>query len=217
MSMTAVRTLGDLVAARGRHVAVAAGQTLFWQGDISSTVYACVRGRVKVFVTTPNGRDVLLGIRQPGQAFGELSAIDGRPRSASVAAMEAGVVAKLSADEVLDELRSAPELALSVLVELSDQLRRANAWISARNAESITVRVGHLLLELAGQFARHGPVTAHIELPISQDELAGWIGATREATARALAGFRKAGLIETGRCRIVVADLDALANAVRTA
>jgi CRP-like cAMP-binding protein len=215
MLAVAAHTLAELVVARGRETQLATGQLLFRQGDSSTSVYACVRGRLKAYITTPAGHDLLLGIKHPGQAFGELSAIDGRPRAGSVAAMEPCIVAQMSRDAFLSELRHAPDLALSVLRELSDQLRRSNARAAARDAECLATRAGHMLLELAGQFARHGPQTGHIELPISQSDLASWIGAGREATARALADFRASGLISTGRCKIVVLDLDGLAEAIR--
>ena len=208
-------TLGDLIAGRGRRSSLAAGQVLFREGDESTSVYVLLFGRVKVAVTTPNGREVVLGTKVPNQVFGELSAIDGRPRSAGVAATELAVVSSLQRDEFLDALTHAPELAVVLLRELSDQLRRLSARVAARDSENTTVRVGHLLIELADKFRRHGVPSAIATLPISQDEFAGWIGATREATARSLATFRRAGLIETGRNRIVITDPDGVVAATR--
>lgn len=208
-------TLGELVATRGTKVRLASGEPLFHEGDPSSSVFACTYGRIKVFVTTPAARELLLGIKSPVQAFGELSAIDGRPRSASAVATEMSIVAQLPAEDFMDALRSAPELSVVVLRELSDQLRRANARVASRDALSITIRAGELLVELGAKFRRHAPASGDIELPITQDELAGWIGATREATARSLATFRRAGAISTGRHRIVLHGLDVLADVMR--
>ena len=212
MSTSTAVDLGRLIATRGTKIHIGAGDHLFWEGDQSTSVYACTYGRIKVFVTTPGGRDLLLGVKAPVQAFGELSAIDGRPRSASACAMERSVVAKMSAGELLDAFTTTPMLAVMVLRELSDQLRRANARIAARDAQSTTARTGGLLIELGEKFRRHGPNADLIELPITQDELASWIGATREATARSLATFRKAGAISTGRNKIVLHGLDSLTS-----
>lgn len=213
---SAPATLGELIAARGTKVRLSAGEPLFHEGDPSTSVYACSYGRIKVFVTTPAARDLLLGIKTPVQGFGELSAIDGRPRSASAVATELSVVAQLPAEDFMDSLRTAPELAVVVLRELSDQLRRANARVASRDAQSTTVRTGELLVELGAKFRRHAPATDAIELSITQDELAAWIGATREATARSLATFRRAGAISTGRHRIVLHGLDAVSDVLRT-
>ena len=212
MSTATSVDLGGLIAERGTKVQMRPGEPLFREGDASTSVYACTYGRIKLFVTTPGGRDLLLGVKTPVQAFGELSAIDGRPRSASACAMERSVVAQMSAERLLDAFTSTPLLAVMVLREISDQLRRANARIAARDAHSTTARVGGLLIELGEKFRRHGPSAESIELPITQDELAAWIGATREATARSLATFRKAGAISTGRNKIVLHGLDSLTS-----
>lgn len=212
VSTTTALDLGGLIAERGTKIHFSGGDPLFREGDKSTSVYACTYGRIKVFVTTPSGRDLLLGVKTPVQAFGELSAIDGRPRSASAFAMERSVVAQLTAEELLDAFTTTPMLALLVLREISDQLRRANARIAARGTQSTTARAGSLLLELGEKFRRHGPSVDSIELPITQDELAAWIGATREATARSLATFRKAGAISTGRNKIVLHGLDSLTS-----
>lgn len=210
-----IHTLAELILSQGRRQNLSAGQTLYREGDPSTAVYAVRYGRVKVFLTTPAGRDVVLGVRIPTQVFGELSAIDGRPRSASVKAIEATTVAELSGEEFVDALRRFPELAAIMVRELSIQLRECNARLAARDTECTSVRVGHLLLDLAAKFTRHGGPdgerTPPTSLPFTQEELASWVGATREATARALAAFRRAGVIETARHRVVVLDVGALA------
>lgn len=203
-------SLAELIVSRGTRLTLRNGQVLFAEGDPSTCVYCCVSGRIKVFVTTPTGRDLLLGVKDPGHAFGELSAIDLRPRSAAASAIERSVVAQLGADEFLEALETVPGLAVIVLRELAEQLRRANARVVARDSESTTIRTANLLLELGEKFQRHSPSSGDIVLPIGQDELASWIGATREATARALATFRRAGALSTGRQKIVLHGLGPL-------
>lgn len=210
-------TVGDFVAARGHVVSLEAGEPLFFEGDRSDSVYACVEGRIRVFVTLPSGRELLIGMKQPGEEFGELSAIDQRPRSASAVAVEPSIVAWMPGERFLDELHQEPDLALAVLRSLATQLRRSNARLRARNGESALVRTGHLLVELAGLKLRHDRPTPSVELPIAQAEVAEWIGASRECTARALAEFRRAGVIRTGRGRIIVDDLPGLVELVETA
>ena len=213
-----IHSLGELIITHGRRLSLAPGQPLFREGDPSTAVYAVRYGRVKLFITTPSGRDVVLGVRVTTQVFGELSAVDGGPRSSSVTAIEATSVAELSGDEFVDALRRVPDLAAIMVRELSIQLRETNARLAARDTESTSVRLGHLLLELTAKFTRgRGPKddrTTTTSLPFTQEELASWIGTTREATARALAAFRRSGVIETARHRVVVLDADALADMV---
>lgn len=211
---TPTNGLGQLVLRNGAAVELPRGATLFNEGDPSTSVFACRTGRLKMTVTTPSGAELLLGWKEPGEAFGELSAIDGRPRSARATASVDCVLATMSRRELLAALERAPGVAVSLLVELSDHLRRSNRRVAARHSEQIPVRVGNRLIELAAQVRRHGHVTHDIELTLSQDDLAGWVGATRESTARALGRLRRAGLVTTARGRIVVRDLAALESAV---
>jgi CRP/FNR family cyclic AMP-dependent transcriptional regulator len=209
-------SVGEFISARGRPRSYDTGEPLFHEGDPSVDVYACVSGAVKVYVTVPTGRELMLGFKFPGDAFGELSALDERPRSAGARAAEPSVVSRMSGDDFIDGLREHPDLAISVLRNLATQLRRSNARLSARNSEQTTVRAGHRLLELSGLMMRHSAHPDRIRLSITQGELADWIGSTRESTARALATFRRRGILSTGRGVIVIHDVSALEAAVRS-
>lgn len=210
--------VGFLVADLGRPRSLAPGEILFLEGDHSASVYAVVEGRIRLFVSLPSGQELLLGMKVPGDEFGELSAIDGRPRSASAMASERSVVAELPSDRFLSAISDRPEYWLTVCQSLSAQLRRANDRLIARNSSSATVRTGRMLIELASLMMRHGDGACDVfELPMTQSDLAESIGATRESTARALAQFRRAGLIETCRGRIVVHDVVGLDELLSTA
>jgi CRP/FNR family cyclic AMP-dependent transcriptional regulator len=208
-------SVGEFISMRGRSRSYDTGEQIFHQGDPSVNVYACVSGAVKVYVTLPTGRELMLGLKFPGNEFGELSALDERPRSAGARVHEPSVVARMSGHDFVDGLRDHPDLAISVLRNLAAQLRRTNARLSARNSEQTTVRVGHRLLELSGLMLRHSAHPDRIKLLITQGELADWIGSTRESTARALATFRRRGILTTGRGAIVIHDVGALEAAVR--
>jgi CRP/FNR family cyclic AMP-dependent transcriptional regulator len=207
MNVVDYSTVGDAIVDLGRRRVYAPGDLLFLEGDRSHSAYVCIEGRVRIFLTTPSGRELLIGIKVPGDEFGELSALDGRPRSASVAAIDRTVVAVLPAARYLDLLHRAPHLSVSVCQSLSAELRRANDRLVTRNSNNATVRTGRMLVELASMMMRHGGDAETYELPLTQTDLAGWIGATRESTARALARFRRAGLVRTGRGHIVVLDV----------
>ncbi len=201
-------TIGSAIIDLGRCRAYAPGELLFVEGDRSHSVFACVEGRVRIFLTTPSGRELLVGVKGAGDEFGELSALDGRPRSASAAAIDHATVAVLPRARYMDLLLEAPHLSVSVCRSLSADLRRANDRLVTWTSNSATVRTGQMLVELASLVMRHGDADADTyELPLTQSDLAGWIGATRESTARALARFREAGLVRTGRGRIVVLDV----------
>ena len=207
METAAKPTVGTVIADHGRRHFYASGETLFLEGDHSHNVYVCDEGRIRIFLTTPSGRELLLGIKRPDEEFGELSALDGRPRAASAVALEASSVFKLPGEEFADLLSESPELVAAVLNHMSAQLRRANDRLVARNSDTAVVRTGSMLVELSSLMMKAGGCVDRCELPITQADLADWIGTTRESTARALARFRKAGLVETCRGKIVVCDV----------
>lgn len=209
-------TVAAAIAELGQRRRYAPGDLLFVEGDRSHSVYVCLEGRARLFLTMPSGRELLVGIKMPGEEFGELSALDGRPRSASAASIDRTVVAEIRADRFMELLVEEPHLSVAVCQSLSAELRRANERLVTRNSNSTVVRTGRMLVELASMRMRHGGPEGSFELALTQSDLAGWIGATRESTARALAGFRRAGLVETGRGRITVLDVVGLNRLVAT-
>ena len=209
-------SVATVIAERGRRRHLDTGEVLFREADRSTSVYECVSGRIRMVVSAAGGRELLLDVELPGDVFGELSAIDGGGRSATAIAMELSVVAELPGAEFLDAVRTSPELAMVSLRGLARQLRRANARIRVGETETVATRTAHLLLELAERFARADGGGVHAVVPITQTDLAEWLGATRETTARALAELRRAGVITTARSRITVKDPAALAALART-
>lgn len=207
--------VASMLADHGRRRRLVRGEVLFHETDLSTSVYECVGGRIRLVVSAVAGRELLLDVVPPGDVFGELSAIDSGGRSTTAVAMEPSEVVELSGAEYLVALRSNPELAIVSLRGLARQLRRANARISAGETETVAAPTAHLLLELAERFARTDSAGAHAVVPITQSDFAEWLGATRETTARALAGLRRAGVITTARSRIVVNDCAALVALAR--
>ncbi|HUS42887.1 MAG TPA: Crp/Fnr family transcriptional regulator [Ilumatobacteraceae bacterium] len=210
-------TVAAAIVDLGERRSFAPGDLMFVEGDRSQSVYACIEGRVRLFLTMPSGRELLIGIKTSGDEFGELSAIDGRPRSATAAALDPTVVAVLRADRFMDLLVAEPHLSVSVCQSLSAELRRANERLVTRNSDSAVVRTGRMLVELASMRMRHDRADGSFDLALTQSDLAAWIGATRESTARALARFRRAGLVETRRGCITVVDVVGLNRLVATA
>jgi len=202
---------GDL-AAIGARRRFRRGDTLFCEGDASETVMAVLTGRVKISVVTPSGREIVLSTKEPGELVGELAAVDGSRRSATATALDAVTVTVLSRaafDELLD---AEPSRFRQLLHGLASQLRAANLQRTERDEGSTVQRVARRLNSLACSFAEHNEPGVPVELQLTQDDLAGWVGATREATNRALASLRATGCVSTRHRRVVVTDPLALAE-----
>jgi CRP/FNR family transcriptional regulator, cyclic AMP receptor protein len=201
---------------RGRQRRWPAGATLFLEGDRSEAVLIVVSGRVKVFSLTEQGDEVVLAVRGPGALLGEFSALDGGLLSASVSALEpvAGLVVPSSA--FIEFLRTRGPAATVLLQLIISRLRDADRKRVEFGAFDIAARVAGRLVELADRFGEPDEHGVRISVALSQDELAGWVGASREAVAKALRVLRDRGFITTGRRTMTVLDLDGLRRRARS-
>jgi CRP-like cAMP-binding protein len=150
-------------------------------------------------------------VRSPGDLLGEFAAIDrDQARSASAFAVEPLLVQVVSADEFEAFLEQSPRAAVVLLRTLTRRLRDASRTQMEFGSYDTVARVARRLDELATE---HGEPTAdgvRIALPLTQEELAGWVGASRESVARALRALRDRGVISTSRRMVVVHDRAAL-------
>jgi CRP/FNR family transcriptional regulator, cyclic AMP receptor protein len=186
------------------------GAVVFHEGGGSDEIVVVLSGRVKVSTVTADGKEVVLAFRGPGDLLGELSAIDGEARSATVGALEPVEAAAVSAREFRAFLSAHPRVAILLLEMLVRRLRDADRKRVEFGAHDTLGRVAARLVELAERYGEPEGRGLAITLPLNQEELAGWAAASRAATANALQTLRELGWIETGRRRIRVVDLDAL-------
>jgi CRP/FNR family transcriptional regulator, cyclic AMP receptor protein len=187
-----------------------AGATLFTEGDRSATVVLVVAGRAKVFSLTEDGTEIVLAIRGPGALLGELSAMDGALRAASVSALEPLEALVVPVPAFVAFLRANSNAAVRIVQTIAARLRDADRKRVEFGAYDTLGRVALRLAELAERFGAPAERGIRITVPFTQEELAGWTGASREAVARALRTLRNHGLIETRRRAVAVLDLDAL-------
>jgi CRP-like cAMP-binding protein len=185
------------------------GDPLMHVGQVPRDVFFLTAGRVKVSTTTTAGRTVLLAFRGPGDMVGDLSALDDEPRSASVLALEPVQALAIGREEFRAFLVERPHAAMVMLRELSSRLRDADAKRIQLAAYTTVGRVAFCLLELSERFGEDG----EIALPLTQEELASWAGASIESVGRALQTMRKLKWIETGRRTIRVLDRAGLVGA----
>lgn len=189
------------------------GATLCTEGDVSDWVLLLTSGRVKVSSHTGSGTEVVLAIRGPGALLGEFAAIDGLPRSATVTALEP--VEGVTIGDFPAYLRENGRVAVLLMRMLIGKMRDADRKRIEYGAFDTTGRVATRLVELAERYGERVGDAVRVTLPLSQDELAGWTGASREAVSKALRALRARGLIETGRRRVTVHDMDGLRRRAR--
>jgi CRP-like cAMP-binding protein len=167
-------------------------------------------GQAKVTVLDREGREVILGFRGPGELLGELSAVDGAPRSATVTALEPMTALGIPGDAFRGLLDRRPAVARTLLHVLAVRLREADRLRLEFTAYDVPGRLARRLAELAERFGEPSDEGLEIGLALSQGELASWTSCSREGVSKALGTLRGLGWIETRRRRIVVRDLEAL-------
>lgn len=198
------------LARLGRRRTVSASVTLCHEGDRAGDVFLIERGSVRIVMSPPTGRELILSTRSSGQLVGEMSAFDGRPRSASVIADEPTTVAVIDADVFLDAVFTRPTLSAHFLAALTEKLRAADDRTMTRTTEHVPARLASRLVVLAEAHLEHVGPRDVITLGIRQTDLAAWIGASREAVARVLADMRDDQMVRTGRGSLAILDLPAL-------
>jgi CRP-like cAMP-binding protein len=190
------------------------GHALFTEGDRAERVFLIERGWVTVTCTAPGGREIVLGLRGPGDMLGELSALDGEPRSATAVTLsevEAIVVSGSTLMRALDDVTASRELIRMLAARLRDADRKRLEFA----ALDTLGRVAWRLLELSERFGHESEEGISIELPLSQEQLAAWCGASRESTVKALTSLRGLGCITTGRRHVVIRDLEGVRRHAR--
>jgi CRP-like cAMP-binding protein len=185
------------------------GDVLFHQGDDAGAVVVLRDGHVKATMLN-DGREVILAFPGPGELLGELSAVDGEPRSATVRAVDEVEALVIPGSAFRAFLEHRPRVALVLLRGVAERLRAADRQRVDYAVNDVVVRVAGRLVELCDRFGCADGAAIDIGLAITQDELAAWAGASREAVAKAMGLLRTLGWVQTERRRILVLDLPAL-------
>jgi len=181
------------------------GSVILFQDDPGDSLFVLRAGRVKVVLIGEDGREVILGVLEPGAHFGELALIDDQPRSAHVIAMEDAQLLVLRREDFKRRVEANPTVAWALLTELSRRLRRADVKIGGLVLLDVPGRIARLLLDLADETG-----SEQIEKPLTHQTIAQMIGASRETVSRAMKEFQDAGLIRVERRRISIGDREAL-------
>ncbi|GAA2625050.1 Crp/Fnr family transcriptional regulator [Streptomyces axinellae] len=183
---------------------------LLHQHEPSSHVLLIRSGWTKVTATASNGYEALLALRGPGDVIGESAALTGHPRSATVTALEPVLAVAVDHDRFQRFLTDTPRAALRLLSLTSDRTRAADRRRLEFASMRVRERFAALLLELARMHGRRDGDAIELTVPLSKQELAGSIGASREMVNKLLGDLRKRGVVTTGRRSMVILRPDTL-------
>ena len=183
---------------------VARNEVLFRQGEDSSELYGIVNGRIAILTRSPDGRESLVAVLDEGSLFGELGLFDEGPRSADARALEESNVLVLGYEAVRSAIDEHPTLLWVIVRLLARRLRNTDDSLADAVFLDVPARTAKRLLEIAGD-------ADQFRLPMTQEDLAGLVGASRERVNKALSLFTRLGWIEVeGRNRYRILDRQAL-------
>jgi CRP/FNR family transcriptional regulator, cyclic AMP receptor protein len=196
--------------ASGRERHYDAGVALFHEGDDAGSVIVLLAGRAKLTVPLSSDREVIVAVRGPGDLLGELAALVDAPRSATVATIEPVDALIVSGSAFAAFLDRNARVGLVILRLVAERLLYADLQQAQFATHDVVGRVAHRLVELTDRFGVETGDGIVLDVPLSQEELAGWTGASREAVNKALQVLRSLHMIQTGRRRVTVLDADGL-------
>jgi CRP/FNR family transcriptional regulator, cyclic AMP receptor protein len=196
--------------ASGRERHYDAGVALFHEGDDAGSVIVLLAGRAKLTVPLSSDREVIIAVRGRGDLLGELAALVDAPRSATVATIEPVDALIVSGSAFAAFLDRNARVGLVILRLVAERLLYADLQQAQFATHDVVGRVAHRLVELTDRFGVETGDGIVLDVPLSQEELAGWTGASREAVNKALQVLRSLHMIQTGRRRLTVLDADGL-------
>ncbi len=176
--------------------------------EVGSTMFIILSGRVKISRISDDGREVILSILSDGDFFGEMSLLDGQTRSANVTALEESELLVIRREDFLQLLRDFPQIAINLLKELAQRIRKSDEHIKSLSLQDATGRVASTLLRIAedsGVF-RRGQVEI-MELPLQQD-LANMAGTSRETISRVIKSLTRQGYLKKQGGKIIILDYE---------
>lgn len=177
------------VVEAGRDLEMLRGDVLFREGDDPDELFVVLSGRIAIANKSIDGRESMVALMEEGDLFGEMGLFDGRGRSAEARALETSVVTAVPYAPVRNLYEDDPALLWRVVAMLAGRLRTMDTALADSVFLDVTGRTAKRLLDLAGE-------EDEFSLPITQEELAGMVGASRERVNKAIASFIRLGWIE---------------------
>jgi CRP/FNR family transcriptional regulator, cyclic AMP receptor protein len=190
------------------------GEVIVRQGDRVSSLFLVTAGAVRLSSVTASGREIVVGLLCRGDLFGE-SALLGDPSLVRAQAVGPTTVLALPIASMRAMLQRTPATAEELLRLIAARLHRTSAALEDAMAADLPTRVVGRLRELADDHGVPGPHGIRLRIPLTQDELARMVGASRESVNRTVGALAARGVVRSGGGRFVITDPDALRDATQ--
>jgi CRP-like cAMP-binding protein len=180
----------------GRERRYAPGDAIYRQGEISTSFYLIISGKVEISMVREDGSYFMVEIMGPGALCGEGAAFDGLPRFSSAIALQDTVVRRFDSRHLEEAFQETPKLALSLIRVLAAKQRIMSRRAQHLSAPSPEVRIGDLLLRLAETYGRRDQPTTPIPVTLTHEQIATMTGTSRVTVTRWMTKMRKLGALE---------------------
>lgn len=187
---------------------------IYLPADEADGVLLLVEGRVKICGFSVDGKQSILAFIEPGELFGELAVIEQGRREEYAEAVEATTVLLIPADEMQRLMEAFPEVTMGVTKLIGMRRKRIERRLKYLLFHSSRERLVHLLLELAETYGKPQGEQIELGIKLSHQDLANIIGSTRETVTVTLGELQSAGLVNVGRKKIVLQNIEKLAQSV---
>ena len=181
---------------------------IFLRGDPGDALFGVVSGHVRVSTQTANGREVILNVMKPGDVFGEIALLDGQPRTASATALSTTQLIIIQRADFIALLPRDPQLAIHLIELLCGRVRWTSQQMEDTSLLNVSQRLAKRVLHLAS--SQGVPTKEGVEIRISQEQLARFLGLSRQIVNKYLQTWKRKRWIGLGRGRLIVSDERAL-------
>jgi CRP-like cAMP-binding protein len=207
------KTLDQLTAAS---VVVSYGnrQRIFDKGDDGDRLLGVLRGQVRIYVISSEGRELIMNVIMPDELFGEISLIDGKPRSASAVAVGDTDLLHIKRADLQALLQKNSELCFKFMTVLCERVRWTSGLLEDASLLDLTARLAKRLLNLAEGVGEKEGDAIRISVKLSQTDLGNMLGVTREAVNKQLREWKKDGLVDMQDGQVLIQDPKMLARLV---
>ncbi|WP_373231396.1 Crp/Fnr family transcriptional regulator [Cohnella sp.] len=177
---------------------ISPGSILFHEKDMGTTFYVVLSGSIKLFTKSNTGEEKVLSLVNSGESFGELSLLDGRPRSATAQTLEMTNVLELSSDQFMDLLQTHFDITRGILAELCRRLRQTNDHVNDLTFLDGRTRVLKNLITLANKNGKRDGNLISIHMSLNYDELAQMAGVTKAVLTEVIRELETRGVLQFG-------------------
>ncbi len=189
------------------------GEIVCSQGDPGDALFAVISGRIRISTGAADGKEIFLNIMEPGDTFGEIALLDGGTRTATAVAMSAAELVMLRREHLFGLLQKEPPVALELLRLCGERLRWTSGLLEDAALLDAPARLAKRLLSLARLHGEKGE--GGLTLRISQEDLASFLGITRQAVNQQLQAWKAKGWVGLGRASVTVRDEGAIKDVMR--